>query len=567
MKRMIALMLALVMVMLMVASCGDSSVDNTTDSAITTEKTDATTAPDNTTSSTTDTAATTAVATTTGTTEATEATTVVIPTIEPSGNPEDPILWLDFEVENIYGDTILDMSGHGNNAKITGSPSYIAGPTGGNAINFGKGSTFDFLTILNNDTLNFAITDEFTVDFWYKLDSDAMGWENLFSKGTQNNGWYGVWLGTNDNSNQGVCWGGDTGNTKIGSLYSKGKWHHITVIQKNGVLYMFLDGEQVASDTAVNCKSNGNMYIGGRNSTSTNTDASAQFNGSIDDFKIYNYAVEVEGMKSSINEAESLSYTYTSADGTKITLPYRVYYPSDYDAEGDKEYPILLFLHGHGECGTNNTSQLMVLNAANYFLDDIAAMDNCIILAPQTVCDGATNVKEWVASGSGKSGVHQWDSSAGGLNIRQGELEDITYTVGLQAVSALLDEFLALNTVDKDRVYIGGISMGGCGTWELIARRPDTFAAAVPVCGSGIIRTAALLTDIDIWAFHGTADTTVYTAGSTNMVQAIKDAGGTKATVTTFSGVGHSVWNYAYTAVNDDGLTAAQWLLQQTKAD
>ena len=196
-------------------------------------------------------------------------------------------------------------------------------------------------------------------------------------------------------------------------------------------------------------------------------------------------------------------------------------------------------------------------------------MNNCIIVAPQTVCDGATNKYEWVASGSGMSGIHQWDGAAGGLGIRQGELSEITHTIGMQAAEALIKEFVAdeKNRVDLNRVSVGGISMGGCATWEIMARNPELFAAAVPLCGSGILSTAASLKDIDIWAFHGSADGTVKTEGTRKMYEAIQAAGGTKMIYTELAGQGHSIWNPSYTYKNANGETPAQWLLKQTTAD
>ena len=560
MKKVISLLLVLAMTILAVAACGGSGEATTTTVATTDTTTAAAT-----------TVATTEATTVATTTAATTVKTTAAPKVAdldpagPSQGDKGPILHLDFEPENIEGNVVKNVMGTGLDATITGNPEYITSPTGGSAMLFGASSVFDYLTIANDPRLNFTTSDDFTIDFWYMLDKDASGWENLFSKGSQQNGWYGVWLGTSDASNQGVCWGGDTGNWKIGSIYSKYVWHHITVVHKNGALFMYLDGKLVNETSSKKYVSSGPMYIGGRNSSDASDISSAQFNGAIDDFKIYDYAFEVQ--VKSIHAADSGSFTYTAANGDSITLPYRVYYPTDYAENPDKEYPILFFLHGHGENGTDNTKQLGVLSGANKLLDDIADMDNCIILAPQTTCDGATNVKEWVASGSGTAGVHQWDSSAGGLHSRQGALEEITYTLGLQAAEALLVDFIANNRVDEDRVYLGGISMGGCGTWELLARRPDLFAAAIPVCGAGIVSTADKLLNIDIWTFHGLSDPTVWPDGSKDMEAAIKAAGGTKIHATYFPGVGHSVWNNAYNAKNDDGLTAAQWLLQQTRAD
>ncbi|MBO5908931.1 MAG: prolyl oligopeptidase family serine peptidase, partial [Clostridia bacterium] len=557
MKRVISLVVALIMVICMVAACGDAADNNTTPVITTTNNTTSTSA------------------TTATTTQATTATTKK-PNVPagPSTAPQDenapyetvgkgPILWLDFEKDNIKDGVIDNVAGEGLDAIITGKPEYMTSPTGADAIHFGQNkSVFDYLTIKNDDRLNFTVDDEFTIDFWYMLDRSAAGWDNLFSKGSSKNGWYGVWLGQTDAANQGVCWGGDTGNNKIGSLYSKYKWHHITVIQKDRTIYTYLDGKQVGVFAAMDYTSATDFYIGGRNSSDASPNSASQFHGAIDEFKIYDYAWESSNSIKSIYAAQSYTYEYVSADGTqKMTLPYRVYLPTDFN-ENTNSYPVLYFLHGHGECGTDNKTQLQVFGP-NILINDIVEMDNCIIVAPQTICDGATNVYEWVASGSGRPGIHQWDSAAGGLGIRNGALDDIIHTVGMQAAEALIKEFVANkeNRVDLNRVYVAGISMGGCATWEILARNPDLFAAAVPLCGSAILSTAELLKDVAILAFHGTGDKTVWTEGTTRMVDAIKAAGGNKIFYTPISeNFGHSIWNPSYITKNEDGLTPAQWL-------
>ena len=189
-------------------------------------------------------------------------------------------------------------------------------------------------------------------------------------------------------------------------------------------------------------------------------------------------------------------------------------------------------------------------------------MDNCIILAPQTICDGAINKYEWIASGSGKPGIHVWDGAAGGFKAREEKLEDIPHTIGMQAAEALLYDFIKENRVDENRIYVGGISMGGCATWEILARNPELFAAAVPLCGSGILASAPSLVDVNIWAFHGTGDKTVWTEGTTRMVDAIHAAGGTKIQYTPISeNFGHSIWNPSYITKNEAGKTPAQWMM------
>ena len=472
-----------------------------------------------------------------------------------------PFIWYDFEQTNMTDGIVKNMAGEGFDAIITGHPVTVTSPTGADAIHFGQSDEIDYVTVKNDKKINFSIDDEFTIDFWYMLDENAAGWETLISKGSKNNGWYGIWLGQTDSPTQGVCWGGDSRNRKIGSLYSRYMWHHVTVIQKNRMIYVYLNGTKVGKTGSVNLRSESDLYIGG----ASLSEGVKQFHGAIDEFKIYDYAWEDSNIEKSIYESKSRVYDYKGDDGEGMKLPYRAYFPSGYENSTEK-YPLVYFLHGHGECGTDNKTQLQVFGR-NLFLDEIAAMDNCIILAPQTICDGAINKYEWVASGSGKPGIHQWDGAAGGFKAREGKLEDIPHTIGMKAAEALLKEFIAENRVDEDRIYVGGISMGGCATWEILARNPELFAAAVPLCGAAILSSAESIKDVAIWAFHGTGDKTVWTEGTTKMVDAIHAAGGNKIFYTPISdNFGHSIWNPSYITKNEDGQTPAQWLLAQRKS-
>ena len=155
--------------------------------------------------------------------------------------------------------------------------------------------------------------------------------------------------------------------------------------------------------------------------------------------------------------------------GKCFSMPYRYYFPSSYNENDDKKYPMLFFLHGHGECGTDNELQIRVLHKENRLIDMTIERDDCIIVAPQCPCNTEL---EWVPVN------HKWNTGSRALTEEP--------TVGMAAAMELLDKFLACGKVDLSRVYAAGISMGGYGTWELITRRPEVFAAAVPVCGSGI---------------------------------------------------------------------------------
>ena len=269
----------------------------------------------------------------------------------------------------------------------------------------------------------------------------------------------------------------------------------------------------------------------------------------ITECKLSNYAVNENVILAGYKTADAMGReVFVYSDGeNELALPYRVYLPSGYDPESAEKYPMLFFLHGHGETGMDNTQNIRVNGGENKLLNDLIARDNIIIVAPQVTCDDGGD-REWI-----NSNVHKW---------AQGSRASLPEnpTLAMAAAMALLDEYLACGKVDTSRVYAGGISMGGYGTWELITRRSEVFAAAIPLCGAGIPSEAAKLTDIAIWAFHGTADTTVPSKGTSDMEAAIKAAGGKKMKATYLAGVGHSCWDQAYAT---SGLV--DWLLAQSK--
>jgi predicted peptidase len=114
-------------------------------------------------------------------------------------------------------------------------------------------------------------------------------------------------------------------------------------------------------------------------------------------------------------------------------------------------------------------------------------------------------------------------------------------------------------SIDPQRIYLTGLSMGGYGTWDLLARKPDLFAAGVPVCGGGGESTAGKIAKIPILVFHGDLDNTVPVSRSRTLVEALKKAGG-HPKYTEYAGVGHNSWDKAYA---DPKLM--NWLFQQKK--
>jgi predicted peptidase len=125
-------------------------------------------------------------------------------------------------------------------------------------------------------------------------------------------------------------------------------------------------------------------------------------------------------------------------------------------------------------------------------------------------------------------------------NLSRSELQGPSRLV-LELVAALQKEF----RIDARRMYIGGLSMGGFGTWDIITRYPDLFAAAFPICGFWDESTAPRVKHIPIWAFQGEKDPVVKAERMVRMVEAVKKAGGI-IRYTEYPGVGHNSWTNAF---------------------
>ena len=127
--------------------------------------------------------------------------------------------------------------------------------------------------------------------------------------------------------------------------------------------------------------------------------------------------------------------------------------------------------------------------------------------------------------------------------------------------SAMVDAMQKEFSIDADRIYVTGLSMGGFGTWDVIQRHPERFAAAVPICGGGDPAHAEQIAQVPIWAYHGDNDAVVKVERSRDMIAAIKDSGGTPR-YTELPGVGHDSWTAAYTSPD-----LYAWMFAQTRSD
>ena len=225
--------------------------------------------------------------------------------------------------------------------------------------------------------------------------------------------------------------------------------------------------------------------------------------------------------------------SYQNADGQ--TLLYRLLKPQQ--IEPGKRYPLVLFLHGIGERGADNAKQL-VHGAGEFAKPENRQKYPCFVVAPQCPPKG-----KWV-NVDFKPPSHTMPEKP---------------SMPLKLALELVDKLAAELPVDKDRLYITGLSLGGFGAWDAIQRRPDYFAAAMPICGGGDTAQAPRLKHLPIWAFHGGTDTAVLPRRTTAMIEAIRLAGGTPK-MTIYPGVGHDCWTRTYA---DPAVLA--WLFAQKK--
>lgn len=214
------------------------------------------------------------------------------------------------------------------------------------------------------------------------------------------------------------------------------------------------------------------------------------------------------------------------------TLRYRIFIPEVQSSR--QRYPLVVFLHGGTGAGVDNVGQISGANRLGSHVwtrPANQARHPCYVLAPQLP-------KGW-----------RWDT----VGYSHGSL----YAEALVELLAKLKSELA---IDEDRLYITGQSLGGWGTWDLAAKCPGLFAAAVPVCGGGDPSSVSGLRSVPVWAFHGRLDSQVSVERSREMVAALREAGAT-IRYTEYPTLGHNVWERAY-AEGD----LVDWLFSQQRA-
>jgi predicted peptidase len=212
----------------------------------------------------------------------------------------------------------------------------------------------------------------------------------------------------------------------------------------------------------------------------------------------------------------SRDVAFGDRNGKVIEIKYLLYLPDDYSKQ--KRWPLLLFLHGSGQRGHE---VLRVAMCGPPYAIAQGKLFPMIIVSPQ--CH------------EGES----WQS---------------------EQLLALLEQLEKSFSIDCNRLYVAGYSMGGYGTWDLVSTAPDRFAAAVPVAGGGSIDQAERLVTLPIWAFHGAHDDVIPLDESQRMVEAVRDKGG-HARLTVLDDQAHGICNLVFS--RDD---LYEWLLHQRRS-
>lgn len=204
----------------------------------------------------------------------------------------------------------------------------------------------------------------------------------------------------------------------------------------------------------------------------------------------------------------------------KVTIDahmgYLLYLPEGYSREM-KGWPLVLFLHGAGERGTDIE---LVKKHGPPKLTEAGKQNPYILVSPQCPAD------------------EYWS---------------------VPVLKALLDRILETYNIDRSRIYLTGLSMGGNGTWRLATAYPDLFAAIAPVCGWGDTSTVSVLRHVPVWAFHGMKDPVVTFDRGEGMVRSLRAAGG-NVRFTPYPDAGHDSWTETYR--NPEFY---EWLLSQRK--
>ncbi len=211
-------------------------------------------------------------------------------------------------------------------------------------------------------------------------------------------------------------------------------------------------------------------------------------------------------------EIDDLLVKHNYKASNDLEIPYRLFSP---EVTNEEKIPLIIFLHGRGDRGTDNGSKIyreagFITNENSLLTAEMQKKFQCHILVPQ--CSDKTDNEEWA----------KWIGNSPETPF-EGLAKDGSYTMNPkpsesgEAVLELIEQTIKDYNIDANRVYLIGVSMGGFGTWEFVARKPQLFAAAVPMAGYSDPSKIENIKHIPFWIFHGNIDKWNPVEGSRHM--------------------------------------------------
>jgi len=229
------------------------------------------------------------------------------------------------------------------------------------------------------------------------------------------------------------------------------------------------------------------------------------------------FLLALAALSVSTANAQQKAVTFEKKRSGVDHLEYLLYLPNGYAKDQARKWPMVVFLHGAGERGSDLN---LVKKHGPPLLVEQGRKFPFILISPQCPTDS-------------------WWSS--------------------EPVMALIADAQSRYQVDPKRIILTGLSMGGYGAWDLGTRYPEKFAAIAPLCGGGIPYLTYRIKDKPIWVFHGAKDTAVPISESQRMVDALKKNGNTRVKFTIYPEAGHNCWTETY---NNESVYT--WIMEQT---
>lgn len=208
------------------------------------------------------------------------------------------------------------------------------------------------------------------------------------------------------------------------------------------------------------------------------------------------------------------------------TLPYRILYPENYRKE--KPYPLIVYLHGAGWRGNDNEHQLN--GSGRFFLNDsIRKKFPAIVVFPQCPADSM-----WFNLPPGPP----YDTTVAFNHA----MNTLALSTPERLVKLLMDSLAEHKIADKNRIYLGGGSLGGFGTYDLVVHYPDYFAAAFPICGqANVMLYPKRASKVPVWIFHGAIDDIINPWPDRSLITALQHSGAKNAKYTEYPGLKHEI--------------------------